>query len=183
MQHWGEDLGLAAYFELKNETAVRAEQATNFPAAAPILAPTDEPVGQLSPEDVLARIERDPLGLDEPEPDDAHQGPMSFADSPAGGMAVMFYCLDWLKHFEGKTRQQVQDVTFEIALLGRSGLDPKDSAQKYSLASVPGKKYSALHLLTGMFTGFQEIDPSLETGLDFGKELEMARAMHKGKDE
>ncbi|RSK38990.1 tetratricopeptide repeat protein [Hymenobacter perfusus] len=183
VQHWGEDLGLAAYFELKDETTVRREQSSASADVAPFLAPTDEPAGQASPEDLLARIERDPLGLDEPEPADAHQGQMSFADSPAGGMAVMFYCLDWLKHFDGKSRQQVQDITFEIAMLGRSGLDPKDSAQKYNLASVPGKKYSALHLLTGMYTGFRQLDPSLDTGLDFGKELEMARAMHKGKDE
>lgn len=187
LQHWGEDLGLAAYFELKDEQTLRqqqqAGQANVRPEAAPTPAPTDEPAGQESPEDLLARIERDPLNLDGPEPADAHQGRMSFADSPAGGMAVMFYCLDWLKHFDGKSHQQVQDITFEIAMLGRSGLDPKDSAQKYSLASVPGKKYSALHLLTGMYTGFQQLDPSLDTGLDFASELEMARSMHKGKSD
>ena len=183
VQHWGEDLGLAAYFELKDEAQVRREQPTAPVADAPTLASTDKTSGQESPEDLLARIERDPLNLDGPEPADAHQGRMSFADSPGGGMAVIFYCLDWLQHFDGKSRQQVQDITFEIAMLGRSGLDPKDSAQKYNLASVSGKKYSALHLLAGMYTGFQQLDPSLDAGLDFGKELEMARAMHKGKDE
>lgn len=181
VQHWGDDLGMGAYFELKDEAIVRADSSSGTPPATPPPAPTDEPAGQESPEDLLARIERDPMGLEEPEPADAHQGRMSFSDSPAGGMAVMFYCLDWLKLFDGKTHQQVQDVTFEIAMLGRSGLDPKDSSQKYSLASVPGKKYSALHLLAGMYTGFQELDPSLDTGLDFASELEMARAMHKGK--
>ncbi|GGF27463.1 tetratricopeptide repeat protein [Hymenobacter cavernae] len=182
VQHWGDDLGLGAYFELKDEQAVRTDQPGAGSGQTPpsaSLASTDEPAGEESPEEVLNRIERDPLGLDEPEPADARKGPLSFSDSPAGGMAVMFYCLDWLKYFEGKTRQQVQDVTFEIAMLGRSGLNPGDSAQKYSLASVPGKKYSALHLLTGMYTGFQELDPSLDTGLDFANELAMARSMHK----
>jgi len=68
-------------------------------------------------------------------------------------------------------------------MLGRAGLNPKDSAQKYRLASVPGKKYSALHLLAGMYTGFQELDPSLDTGLDFANELHMARSLHTRGDE
>jgi hypothetical protein len=28
-----------------------------------------------------------------------------------------------------------------------------------------------------MYTSFHELDPSLDTGLDFGKEFEMARTM------
>jgi hypothetical protein len=32
-----------------------------------------------------------------------------------------------------------------------------------------------------MYTGFQEIEPGMDTGLDFAKELQMARAMTGGK--
>ncbi|MBC6606942.1 tetratricopeptide repeat protein [Hymenobacter sp. BT188] len=188
VQHWGEDLDIAAYFKLQDEQAVHAElQGTDIGPMIPShvsLALTNEPTKEESPvEEVLRRIEQDPLGLEEAEPADAHLSPLSLSNSPAGGMAVMFYCLDWLKHFDGKSREQVQAITYEIALLGRSGLDPKDSSQRYSLASVPGKRYSALHLLTGMYTGFQQLDPSLNTGLDFSQELAMARNIHEGTDE
>lgn len=188
VQHWGKDLGMAAYFELKDEASVRGdvaagraqpEGARNQPT--PNADYTAEPNGEQSPEEVLAGIERDPLGLDTPPPADALKDPLSYDDSPAGQMAVMFYCLDALKYFAGVSRDQLQTVTFEIALLGRSGLDPNNRTSKYNLASLPGKTFSALQLLAWMYTGFQELEPGMDTGLDFAKELQMARAMAGGK--
>jgi hypothetical protein len=40
--------------------------------------------------------------------------------------------------------------------------------------SLPGKTFSALQLLAWMYTGFQELEPGIDTGLDFAKEHEMA---------
>ncbi|MBC6609094.1 tetratricopeptide repeat protein [Hymenobacter sp. BT188] len=188
VQHWGKDLGMAAYFELKDEASVRGDVATgwaqpegarNQPTANADY--TAEPNGEQSPEEVLAAIERDPLGLDTPPPADALKEPLSYDDSPAGQMAVMFYCLDALKYFASVSRDQLQTVAFEIALLGRSGLDPNNRTSKYNLASLPGKTFSALQLLAWMYTGFQELEPGMDTGLDFAKELEMARTMASGK--
>lgn len=190
VQHWGKDLGMAAYFQLKDEASVRRDMAAGQAKPEGALTPNpqgpdadypDEPNGEQSPEDVLAAIERDPLGFDSHTPSDAIKEPLTYGDSPAGQMAVMFYCLDALNYFAGVPRNQLQAVTFEIALLGRSGLDPNNRTSKYNLASLPGKTFSALQLLAWMYTGFQELEPGMDTGLDFAKELEMARAMASGK--
>lgn len=188
VQHWGKDLGIASYFELVDEATVRGDLAAGrarpegaSASSAPAADYPAEPNGEQSPEELLAAIERDPLGFDAPAPADALKEPLSFGDSPAGQMAVAFYCLDALNYFATVPREQLQAVTFEIALLGRSGLDPNNRTSKYNLASLPGKTFSALQLLAWMYTGFQELEPGLDSGLDFAKELEMARAMAKGK--
>jgi Flp pilus assembly protein TadD len=177
VQHWGKDLGMAAYFELRDEASVRGDLASGRAKTETAATPTEEPNGATSPEDLLAAIERDPLDLDGPVPADARKEPVSYDDSPAGQMAVMFYCLDALKYLAGKTRDQVQEVAFEIGMLGRSGIDPDNRTSKFSLASVPGKSFSSLQLLAWMYTSFQELDPGLDTGLQFAKELALARTM------
>jgi hypothetical protein len=76
---------------------------------------------------------------------------------------------------ETKTRA----IVFEIALLGRSGLDINDPAKRYSLRSLPGD-YSGLHLVSLMYTGMKLIDPSADAGIDLSREYEQAVKM-KGK--
>lgn len=173
VQHWGKDLSMAAYFELRKEASVRGDLASGRAKTEAAATPTEEPNGATSPEDLMAAIERDPLDLDGPMPADARKEPVSYDDSPAGQMAVMFYYVDVLKYLAGKTCDQVQEVAFEIGLLGRSGIDPDNLTSKFSLASVPGKSFSSLHLLAWMYTNFQELDP----GLQFAKELALARTM------
>jgi Flp pilus assembly protein TadD len=177
VQNWGKDLGMAAYFELKSEAIVRSEQAAGRAQTERQANLTAEPNGEQTPEELLAAIERDPLNLEGPEPADARKEPVSYGDSPAGQMAVMFYCLDALKYLDGKSRDQVQEVAFEIGMLGRSGIDPDDRTRKFNLASVPGKTFTSLQMLAWMYTSFRELDPSLDTGLDFAKEWQLARTM------
>jgi tetratricopeptide (TPR) repeat protein len=177
VQHWGKDLGMAAYFKLKDEASIRGDLATGRAKTEGPIDLTAEPNGEQTPEELLASIERDPLNLNGPEPADARKEPVNYDDSPAGQMAVMFYCLDALKYLDGKTRNQVQEVAFEIGMLGRSGINPDDRTRKFNLASVPGKSFTSLQMLAWMYTSFKELDPSLDTGLEFAKEWEMARAM------
>jgi tetratricopeptide (TPR) repeat protein len=126
VQNWGRDLGMAAYFELKDEASVRGDMDAGLAKNERDADLTAEPNGEQTPEELLAAIERDPLNLEGPEPVDARKEPVSYGDSPAGQMAVMFYCLDALKFLAGKSRDQVQEVAFEIGMLGRSGIDPDD---------------------------------------------------------
>jgi tetratricopeptide (TPR) repeat protein len=177
VQNWGKDLGMVAYFELKGEATVRNEQAAGRAQTERQANLAAEPNGEQTPEELLAAIERDPLNLEGPEPSDARKEPVSYDDSPAGQMAVMFYCLDALKYLDGKSRDQVQEVAFEIGMLGRSGIDPDDRTLKFNLASVPGKTFTSLQMLAWMYTSFRELDPSLDTGLDFAKEWQLARTM------
>lgn len=104
---------------------------------------------------------------------------MNFHGEPAGQAAVTMYCLSALQYFEDKNLDEIKKVGFEIAMLGRQGIDPADHEKKYYLESIPGKEFSGLQLLAYMFSAFQVIDPFLDTGLNFKKEYEMAKEMKK----
>jgi hypothetical protein len=94
-------------------------------------------------------------------------------------MAVMMYCIDALKYYENLPLKEIQKITFEIAMLGTYGLDPYNADKKYTLSSVPERKFTALQMLAWEYTGFQKIDTSLDIGLDFQKEYEMAKKTYK----
>ena len=70
-------------------------------------------------------------------------------------------------------------IALEIAMLGRNGLDINDPSHQYTFKSLPGE-LSGLHLLAIMYTAFRQIDPTMETGADFGAEYEAALAMQSG---
>lgn len=91
--------------------------------------------------------------------------------------AVM-YCVDALETFEDMSQSEVQTIAFEIAMLGRQGLDINDAAQQYQLKSLPGD-FSGLRLLSYMYVGFQILDPSVDIGADLSEEYQMARKMFK----
>jgi tetratricopeptide (TPR) repeat protein len=90
---------------------------------------------------------------------------------------VVMYCLAALKKFKEVGADIRQTIVFEIAMLGRSGLDINDPTQKYTLKSLPGK-HSGLQLSCYMYTGFQQIDPSLDVGIDYSKEYNEALKIH-----
>lgn len=58
----------------------------------------------------------------------------------AGGlrMDVVWYMVSALDAFDGMTPEQVQQVGFEAAMLGRRGLDLNKTEPKYTLRSLPG---------------------------------------------
>ncbi len=101
----------------------------------------------------------------------------SFRKSGGGfrGDAVA-YCLGALERFEGMPREEVQKITFEIAMLGSRGLDVNDPAEQYTLRSISGK-FSGLHLLCIEYVGFQIIDPKVEIGFDLSAEYAAAKVM------
>ena len=90
--------------------------------------------------------------------------------------AVM-YCLAALEKFAKSGPEARQSITFEIAMLGRSGLDINDSAQKYTLKSMPGK-FSGLQLVSYMYVGMRQLAPEMDPGIDLSKEYEAAKQMH-----
>lgn len=105
-----------------------------------------------------------------------------FQGEPAGQMAVTMYCLSALQYFEDKELEEIKKVGFEIAMLGRQGIDPAKTDKKYHLESIPGKEFTGLQLLAYMYAAFQVIDPFLDTGMDYKKEYEVAKGMfEKGK--
>lgn len=90
--------------------------------------------------------------------------------------AVM-YCLGALERFENLPLAEVQRIAFEIAMLGRNGLDVNDSEQKYELKSLPGS-FSGLHLVCIMYVGFKLFAPEQDIGFDLSKEYAAARTLH-----
>lgn len=101
-----------------------------------------------------------------------------FRGSAPGGTRpdAMFYCLAALERFADMDTAQVQAVTFEIALIGRRGLNVNDVAQKYELASLPGN-FSGLQLVSMMYVGFKQIAPEMDVGFDLSREYDAARQL------
>lgn len=89
---------------------------------------------------------------------------------------VVMYISDALEVFEKAGPAKTRDIAFEVAMKGQSGLDTNDSAQKYTLATLPGN-FSGLQLVALMYAGFKQFDPGMDLGIDFKAEYEAAQAM------
>lgn len=97
--------------------------------------------------------------------------------------AAVFYFLDAFKRFDAMTPEQVRDVAFEIALLGRNGLDYAAPDEKYELRALPDRKFSGLHLMCLMFAGFKRVAPEHEVQMDLNDPFLTALQMHKNGGE
>jgi len=92
---------------------------------------------------------------------------------------VLAYCLDALRRFDGMPLAGIQEISFEIAMLGTRGLAVNDPAEKYTLRTLPGK-FSGLQLLCLQYAGFQKIDPKLDLGFDLSAEYAEALRLSGG---
>ena len=70
---------------------------------------------------------------------------------------AVHFCLDALKRYETLPVEKIKEIAFEIGMMGRNGLDYASPGQKYTLSSVPGEKFSGLHLMCLMYAGFKRI--------------------------
>jgi Flp pilus assembly protein TadD len=109
----------------------------------------------------------------------AHQ---SMQNAVAGNLRpdVLMYCLEALRFFEAGGRTKTGAVTMEIAMLGRSGLDINDPAQKYTLRSLPGK-FSGLRLVSMMYVGFKTLSPEHDAGIDLSREYAQAKKLFESE--
>jgi tetratricopeptide (TPR) repeat protein len=92
---------------------------------------------------------------------------------------VVMYCLAALERFEDMSKSEVQEVAFEIAMLGQSGLDIHNPEKTYQIESLPGD-FTGLQLLSYMYVGFQIVNPSVDLGADLSDEYEAALSMFEG---
>jgi tetratricopeptide (TPR) repeat protein len=101
-------------------------------------------------------------------------------DEVGGGlrMDAVFFCLDAMKKFRELGDAKTRAVVYEIAVMGRSGLDIHDPATKYTIKSLPGR-FSGMHLVCLMYTGSRMIEPDLDCGIDFSKEYAEAEKLFK----
>jgi hypothetical protein len=83
--------------------------------------------------------------------------------------------------FRGKSLQEVQEITFEIGMLGQHGLDINDPLSSHVLRVLPGRVFSALQLICIMYAGFKRIEPGMDIGVDLGEEWGMAERLAGGE--
>ena len=84
------------------------------------------------------------------------------------------FCLDALKRFDGKSRDEIFNVISEISMLGINGIDYTTPGKTYTLKSLPEESFVGLHLLCLMYVGFKLYDPAVNCGLDFADAYKMA---------
>jgi hypothetical protein len=96
--------------------------------------------------------------------------------------AAIFYFLDAFKRFDAMTPEQVRNVAFEIALLGRNGLDYAAPDEKYELRALPDRKFSGLHLMCLMYAGFKRVAPEHEVQMDLNDSFLTALEAYKNGD-
>ena len=92
---------------------------------------------------------------------------------------VVMYCLAALEKFEDMSESEVQEIAFEIAMLGQSGLDIHNPEKKYQIESLSGE-FTGLQLLSYMYVGFQIVNPSVDLGADLSAEYQAALSMFEG---
>ena len=73
-------------------------------------------------------------------------------------MDAVFYMLDALRLFRGKSLQEIQEITFEIGMLGKYGLNINDPQETHVLRALPGRVFSTLQLICIMYAGFKRIE-------------------------
>ena len=92
-------------------------------------------------------------------------------------MDAVTYLVGALERFDRMTPEQVQQVGFEIAMLGTKGIDVNNPDQKYRLRSLSGE-FTGLHLVSLMYAAFQQIGPGQDVGFDLSREYDVARQLH-----
>lgn len=94
---------------------------------------------------------------------------------------AVFYLLAALQLFKQKRDEEVRDISFDIALKGREGLDINDPSKKYKVKLLEGE-YTGLQLVCYMYAGFKRIDHSLDVGIDLSKEYQFAMKLFSSED-
>ncbi len=84
-----------------------------------------------------------------------------------------------MRLFRGKS---LQEITFEIGMLGKYGLDINDPQESHVLRALPGRTFSALQLICIMYAGFKRIEPGMDIGVELGEEWGMAERLMDDAD-
>ena len=161
--HWAEDLQLDKNFELINEKEYRTKR-------------TDI-------DNLLASIEKDPYDVESKDPyKERDMKKFQQSQQKIGtNMAVVMFMVDALQYFDGKPKEEIKKVAFEIAMFGTQGYSP--DKKDYSVPSIPNKQFSGYHILAYYYVSWSLAVPEMVTQLQlpYDKEYELATSMHKPK--
>ena len=92
-------------------------------------------------------------------------------------MDAVFYMIEAIKRFRLMTPELVGQITLEIAVLGRSGLDTNDADKRYEIKLIPDETFSGLNLLAMMHVGVRQFNKEADTGISLDEEYKTAVAM------
>jgi tetratricopeptide (TPR) repeat protein len=155
---WAEKLGLRGYFVLREEQQISGS----------------------SVESILRDIQNDPYDLQD---ESKNSPPLKSETGGSIRMDVVGHCVEALRFMQGLGDEQIQEIGFEIALVGRQGFDSEDSSKRYRFAKIPERSFRGLEAIAWMYCFWQRIDPSVDVGADFGKEYAVAvRSFAHGND-
>jgi len=95
--------------------------------------------------------------------------------------AAVWFLLAALERYDKLPVEKVREIAFEVALLGRGGLDYASSDKKYRLTSLPDEEFTGLQLMCLMFAGFKRIAPDQDVGMDLEEPFLTALQMFNAK--
>lgn len=94
---------------------------------------------------------------------------------------VLEYMQAAMRRYKELPREQVGQITLEIARLGEQGLAIHDPSQRYSLENLEGD-FSGLQLLSYMHVGLKMFDPRIDPGTGLDTEYQMAASLAAGDE-
>ncbi len=77
----------------------------------------------------------------------------------------------------GKLLQEIQEITFEIGMLGQYGPDIYDPQGTRVLRVLLGRVFSALEMGCIKYAGFKRIESGMDIGVDLGEEWGIAESL------
>jgi tetratricopeptide (TPR) repeat protein len=86
---------------------------------------------------------------------------------------VFEYIVHALRMFEEMGADRRNRVVLEIAKVGAEGLNINSPERRHAVKGLPGN-YTALQLVAFLYTGMQQVNPSVSTGVDFSQEYQAA---------
>jgi Flp pilus assembly protein TadD len=96
----------------------------------------------------------------------------------AGGLSLRFdavaYLADALETYASASQPRAFAVFREVALIGRHGFHVNDASRNYALRTLPGRRFSGLHLSCFLYAGVKTFMPDQDAGFDLSKEYEAA---------
>ncbi len=95
--------------------------------------------------------------------------------------AAVWFLLDALQRYSKLTTEEVRKIAFEVAMIGREGLDYADPEKKYRLKSLPGETFSGLQMMCLMHAGFKRLAPEQDTGMDLHEPFLTALGLFNSK--
>jgi hypothetical protein len=159
VQHWADDLKLNEYFELIGENQHRKR--SNI-------------------DDFIEDLEIDPFSVNEKDPVKEKKMKTFLENQKEIGlnMAVAMFMVDAFEFFEGKSKDEIKKIAFEIAMQGTQGYDP--NIKDYKLSSISNKSFSGYHILAYYYVSWSIAIPEMlsQLQLPFNEEYKLASTMY-----